>query len=294
MTKIEKAKEFATRVHEGQVRKGSGVPYIEHPEKVAKILTDMGASEDVICAGWLHDTVEDTDVTLEQVISEFGEYVGELVAGHSEKKGIADWYEMKIKNMDFLPDSSKDLQMMVLGDKLANARDTYKDFKQKKDGVWDYLGTTVEDQAWYYGQGIKFLYRMGEYEDTKPFYDEFKNMAGEMFQGLLSVDGDMAGFVRTEEPQLYDMEHNGWSLCPVCKKHKFQQQDLKDVKGRTPCPVCGWKFDEGQALYPDAIGENQLTAEQMRMLYKEFGTTEVHWRKIEEFFKRIRRNEDER
>lgn len=81
MTKIEKAKEFATRVHEGQVRKGSGVPYIEHPEKVAKILTDMGASEDVICAGWLHDTVEDTDVTLEQVISEFGEYVGELVAG---------------------------------------------------------------------------------------------------------------------------------------------------------------------------------------------------------------------
>lgn len=284
MNKIEKAKEFATNVHKEQVRKGSGKPYIEHPAKVAKILTDMGAPEDVICAGWLHDTVEDTDVTLEQVISEFGEQVGQLVAGHSEDKRIVDWYEMKIKNMDFLPDSSKDLQMLVLGDKLANARDTCDTFKDKNDGVWEYIGTTVEDQAWYYGQGLKFLYKMGEYEDTKPFYEEFKSIAKEMFKGLLVTDNDLTGFAKTEEPQLYDMEHNGWSLCPICHKHKFQAVDLKDTKGRVPCPVCGWKFDECQALYPDVIGENQLTANQMRMLFKEFGTTEVHWREIEKFF----------
>lgn len=188
MTKIEKAKEFATRVHEGQVRKGSGVPYIEHPEKVAKILTDMGASEDVICAGWLHDTVEDTDVTLEQVISEFGEYVGELVAGHSEKKGIADWYEMKIKNMDFLPDSSKDLQMLVLADKLANARTSYKGFEKYGDGLWKKLGMKKNEQAWYYGQGLKFLKKMSEYQNTWLFYEEFKDIAEKMFRETLIVE----------------------------------------------------------------------------------------------------------
>lgn len=293
MTKIEKVKELAKKAHEGQFRKGSGQPYIEHPAAVAKILTDMGAPEDVICAGWLHDTVEDTDVTLEQVISEFGEHVGQLVAGHSEQKGL-DWYEMKIKNMDFLPDSPKDLQMLVLADKIANAKDTYETFKHRKDGVWDYIGTTVEDQAWYYGQGLKFLYKMDEYEDTKPFYEKFKSMAKEMFKGLLVTDNDLTSFAQTDDPQLYDMEHNGWSMCPICKQHKFLREDVVGVKGRVPCPVCGWKFDERQAVYPDAIGENQLTAKQMRMFFKEFGTTEVHWKKIEEFFKRIRRNDDAR
>lgn len=65
--KIEKAKEFATKAHKGQVRKGRGSPYTEHLEEVAKILMDMDASENVICAGWLHDTVEDTGVSLEQL-----------------------------------------------------------------------------------------------------------------------------------------------------------------------------------------------------------------------------------
>lgn len=178
---------FATKVHSGQIRKGDGGDYIKHPEEVAKILTDMGASEDVICAGWLHDTVEDTGVSLEQLTQKFGGQVAKLVAGHSEDKSIKNWFERKMKNMDFLPNSSKELQMLVLADKLANARTSYKGFEKYGDGLWKKLGMKKNEQAWYYGQGLRFLYKMGEYEDTKPFYEEFKDITEKMFLDMLDI-----------------------------------------------------------------------------------------------------------
>ncbi len=78
--RIKKAVEFATRAHEGQLRK-SGEPFINHPLAVKKILTEWGMDEDTIIAGTLHDTVEDTPVTLEDIKNEFGETVAFLVDG---------------------------------------------------------------------------------------------------------------------------------------------------------------------------------------------------------------------
>ncbi|MBR3368528.1 bifunctional (p)ppGpp synthetase/guanosine-3',5'-bis(diphosphate) 3'-pyrophosphohydrolase [Candidatus Saccharibacteria bacterium] len=78
--RIKKAVEFATKAHEGQLRK-SGEPFINHPLAVKKILTEWGMDEDTIIAGVLHDTVEDTSVTLEDVKNEFGETVAFLVDG---------------------------------------------------------------------------------------------------------------------------------------------------------------------------------------------------------------------
>ncbi len=75
-----KAIEFAKNAHEGQFRK-TGEPYIVHPLAVKKILEDWGMDEDTIVAGILHDTVEDTAVTLEDIKKEFGESVAFLVDG---------------------------------------------------------------------------------------------------------------------------------------------------------------------------------------------------------------------
>lgn len=78
--KIKKAIEVATKAHEGQLRK-TGEPYIVHPLAVQKILEEWGMDEDTIIAGILHDTVEDTSLTLEDIKSEFGESVAFLVDG---------------------------------------------------------------------------------------------------------------------------------------------------------------------------------------------------------------------
>ena len=88
----QKAIRFATSTHSGQTRKGKpDVPYITHPLSVALILSGVGASDDVIIAGILHDTVEDSTgaVTLEDLRAEFGENVAELVGHVTEKKQVS-------------------------------------------------------------------------------------------------------------------------------------------------------------------------------------------------------------
>ena len=80
---INRATEFATRAHEGQVRKGTKRPYIVHPVEVADIVSTMTQDEEIISAAVLHDTIEDTDVTYEDIKAEFGEKIAEIVAGES-------------------------------------------------------------------------------------------------------------------------------------------------------------------------------------------------------------------
>ena len=92
MNKIEKAAEFARLAHESidQRRKYTNEPYIVHPAKVAQIVSTVTEDEDMICAAWLHDVVEDTPVTLGQIQSEFGEGVAHLVSGLTDVSQLAD------------------------------------------------------------------------------------------------------------------------------------------------------------------------------------------------------------
>ena len=76
---INLARTFASRAHKGQVRKYTGEPYIEHPLEVAKIVRMHNGSKEMVAAALLHDVVEDTDVTLDEVRQEFGDAVANLV-----------------------------------------------------------------------------------------------------------------------------------------------------------------------------------------------------------------------
>ena len=78
--RVAKAIAMAKKAHEGQLRK-TGEPYIVHPLAVKKILEEWGMDEDTIIAGILHDTVEDTALTLDEIRKEFGESVAFLVDG---------------------------------------------------------------------------------------------------------------------------------------------------------------------------------------------------------------------
>ena len=78
--RLEKAIEVATKAHEGQLRK-TGEPYIIHPIAVMKILQEWNMDEDTVIAGILHDTVEDTTLTLKEIEEEFGKDVAFLVNG---------------------------------------------------------------------------------------------------------------------------------------------------------------------------------------------------------------------
>ena len=121
---IERAYTVAERAHRGQKRR-SGEPYITHPIAVAQILADLGVAPVVIAAALLHDTVEDTDYTLEQLTDDFGEEIAMLVDGVTKldkvKYGDSAQAETVRKMVVAM---SKDIRVLVikLADRLHNAR----------------------------------------------------------------------------------------------------------------------------------------------------------------------------
>ncbi|WP_026459368.1 RelA/SpoT family protein [Schaalia vaccimaxillae] len=121
---IERAYRTAERCHRGQTRK-SGEPYITHPVAVATILAEMGMTTPTLVAALLHDTVEDTDYTVEQLTEEYGEAIANLVDGVTKldkvQYGAAAQSETLRK---MLVAMSRDIRVLLikLGDRLHNAR----------------------------------------------------------------------------------------------------------------------------------------------------------------------------
>lgn len=181
MKMLEEAIKYAVEHHNGSNRKGKDVPYILHPLEALNILYRMDASEEVLCAGVLHDTVEDTDATIADITVKFGTHVAELVAGHSENKDL-EWEERKRIALADVAKADKDEQMVVLADKLANIRDIAMDYAKEGNSLWKRFNRGYEKQSWYYHGGVEALAKLAEYDDTKPFYNEFKEKVEMIFK----------------------------------------------------------------------------------------------------------------
>ncbi|WP_424948698.1 RelA/SpoT family protein [Dermatophilus congolensis] len=121
---IERAYEVAERVHSGQFRK-NGDPYITHPIAVASILAELGMTSTTIAAALLHDTVEDTDYSLEEARSDFGEEIAMLVDGVTKLDKVTYGDAAKAETVrKMVIAMSKDIRVLVikLADRLHNAR----------------------------------------------------------------------------------------------------------------------------------------------------------------------------
>lgn len=146
---IEEAIEVAAEAHHGQYRKGTDTPYITHPYAVGLILMEAGCTEAVIIAGILHDTVEDTDLTLEFIQERFGEDIANIVDGCSEDKALR-WRARKTERIEALRTASPEVCTVTCADKLHNLRTIISEYDLIGDSVWDRFHGGVEDQAWYY------------------------------------------------------------------------------------------------------------------------------------------------
>ena len=115
--KIHNAIIFASIKHQNQKRKGTNLPYIVHPMEVMQILTENGCSENVIVAGILHDTLEDTDTTPQEIEKEFGKDILAIVQSESEDKSKT-WKERKQHTIDCLKTDSLETKLVCCADKL--------------------------------------------------------------------------------------------------------------------------------------------------------------------------------
>ena len=138
---IERAYEYADTLHQGQVRQ-SGEPYISHPLNVAYILTNMHADRDTICAGLLHDTLEDTNVTKEDIAHDFNQNVANLVDGVTKlsKMNFSSKQDQNYANTrKIITGIAEDVRIIIikLADRLHNMRtlEFKSEFKQKENAL---------------------------------------------------------------------------------------------------------------------------------------------------------------
>lgn len=149
MKRLEKAIAFALERHAGQLRKGSNVPYITHPLEVMNLLMQMEADPDLLIAGLLHDTVEDTHTSPEELEALFGQDAAQLVVRHSEDK-TKSWQQRKEATIAELKTADRRLKLLVLADKLSNLRNLAKDYAVVGEELWQRFNAPAEKQSWYY------------------------------------------------------------------------------------------------------------------------------------------------
>ncbi len=156
-TLLERAIEYAMEKHHGQVRKIKNTPYILHPMEVAQIISTMTSDEEVIAAGILHDILEDTDGTKEELTELFGERVVEIVESESEarKKGEGQresWQRRKEASIKALAASEDlDVKRLWLADKLSNIRSMAESYREVGDAMWkNFHNDDPLKHRWYY------------------------------------------------------------------------------------------------------------------------------------------------
>lgn len=138
----DKAIIFAVRAHSGIERRGKGFPYIIHPMEAMAIVATMTSDQELLAAAALHDTVEDTDVTVEDLRKAFGDRVANLVADESDilvegQSSTQSWEARKKAAIDHLAGASHEAKIVAMGDKLSNMRAIARDYAVQGDALWN-------------------------------------------------------------------------------------------------------------------------------------------------------------
>ncbi|PWM47025.1 MAG: phosphohydrolase [Clostridiales bacterium] len=157
MELVERAVVFASNAHNGMKRKGSDIPYIIHPAECVAIVSRLTSDCEIIAAAALHDIIEDTSITEEQLKIEFGEKITRLVCADSEdkmrdKSASETWKLRKQKTIAYLKTNAQyDEKIIILADKLSNIRSIYNEFLQIGDNLWESFNQKDKNEhAWYY------------------------------------------------------------------------------------------------------------------------------------------------
>ncbi len=174
---FEKAVDFAMAAHRGQKRK-DGSAYILHPFEVATIVGTITNDEEVLAAAVLHDTVEDTPVTADDILENFGERVAELVAHETEDKrpemkASDSWLIRKEESLAVLKDCPVESKILWLGDKLSNMRSLARDYDRVGVKIFEKFNEkSPKLQRWYHRTVLDYICELKDY----PAYKEYEQL----------------------------------------------------------------------------------------------------------------------
>ncbi|WP_019241533.1 MULTISPECIES: HD domain-containing protein [Bacillus] len=177
MKKYDQALAFATKAHNGQTRKNSSQPYIEHPIRVAGILKDAHFREEVVIAALLHDVVEDCPVTIEEIKETFGKDVATIVAYHTENKALS-WEERKQHTIEVVQTAPLEVKALIVADKLDNLQSLIQQYDKLGEKVWTAFKRGKKEQAWYNKSVVEAI---KDIEDAPEFFKVYQKLVEQFF-----------------------------------------------------------------------------------------------------------------
>ncbi len=178
---IDSALIFAARAHAKQRRKSTDVPYIIHPVGVMMVLVECNETDpELLAAALLHDTVEDTDVTLAELQARFGGRVAQIVEGCSEPDKGATWEHRKEHTITYLKTAPRDIALVSAADKLHNVRSMIMDYEILNDALWARFKRGRVEIAWYYRSVLESL-QAGELQGHI-ILDKLETAVNELFR----------------------------------------------------------------------------------------------------------------
>lgn len=243
ITRIQQAIKFATQVHEidwQQKRKGSGVSYIIHPLTCGIILSAVDASDDVVIAGILHDTIEDSitekKITKEILKERFGVKVANLVGNVTEFHKERPWSERKQEAIDHIREFSHDALLVKSADILSNATDVIDDYEKEGEKIFKRFKATKKDFLQNYLRVIAALITAWE---KNPLKNELSFVAGSIYQMgpeyfMLDNPAKIIEYDEYDERTTLDCHICGWSGTPKGSGMTEYSDDLLSIS----CPVC--------------------------------------------------------
>ena len=163
---IEKAIRTAAFYHRNQNRKYPGnfesMPYITHLFSVALILSNYTDDENTIAAGILHDSIEDTDYTVEKLENEFGEKIKDIVLGVTEQKFDANnlkisWKVRKEAYLKNLENAGHESLLICAADKIHNLTSLINDHETRSKDIWANFNASKEEKMRVYGEILQLL-----------------------------------------------------------------------------------------------------------------------------------------
>lgn len=180
---FDRAVNFAVKAHSGTERRGKGFPYIIHLMEAVEIVATITPDQELLSAAMLHDTVEDTPVTVDDLRKEFGDRIASIVEAESDvhNEGESEhesWHRRKQEAIDRLTAAPMEAKIVALGDKLSNMRAIARDYAQIGDGLWKLFHVTEKSEHEWHYRGL--AHALKDLEVT-PAYREFVYLIEEVF-----------------------------------------------------------------------------------------------------------------
>ena len=188
---LNKAREFAYRHHKGQTRKAKTIPFTNHLDLVYEIAQTLTDDKNILSAAWLHDVVEDTDVTIEDIEREFGHHIRKYVDIESENKlsekpASDTWRTRKESQLAILRNlkENKEVLIIALSDKIANLLELKQDIYLTGDKVWErFNNKNPDDHKWYHSSFLEIFENNRQiFVKNERLLDVYKQLIEEVFE----------------------------------------------------------------------------------------------------------------